>query len=162
MDTRPVSEASAISIRRARLSDVEGILTCLREAFEPFRELYTREGFLDTVLTLETIRERMAGMTMFVAVNGDSEIVGTVACSVVTPEEGHIRGMAVRPAWHGYGIAQHLLDAAEMELRHHKCQRVTLDTTEPLKRAIRFYEKNGFRPTGKIADFFGMPLFEYE
>ena len=157
-----MSEASAISIRRARLSDTEGILSCLREAFEPFRELYTREGFLDTVLTLETIRERMAEMTIFVAVNGDSEIVGTVACGVVTPEEGHIRGMAVRPAWHGHGIAQQLLDAAEAELRRSNRRCVTLDTTEPLKRAIRFYEKNGFRPTGKIADFFGMRLFEYE
>ncbi len=29
------------------------------------------------------------------------------------------------------------------------------------KRAIRFYERNGFRPSGKIKDFFAMPLFEY-
>ena len=157
-----MTKASGISIRKARLTDANSILTCLREAFESYRELYTREGFLDTVLTLETIRERMAAMTILVAINKDSEIAGTVACSVATPEEGHLRGMAVRPAWHGYGVAQQLLDAAEMELRHHKCRRVTLDTTEPLKRAIRFYEKNGFRPTGKIADFFGMPLFEYE
>jgi ribosomal protein S18 acetylase RimI-like enzyme len=151
-----------ISIRKATLSDAEAILACLREAFEPYRERYTREGFLDTVLTAETIRRRMSVMTIFVAVNVDSEIVGTVACGVVTPEEGHLRGMAVRPAWHGQGIAQQLLDVAEAELRRCNCRRVTLDTTEPLKRAIWFYEKNGFRSTGKIADFFGMPLFEYE
>jgi hypothetical protein len=24
-----------------------------------------------------------------------------------------------------------------------------------------FYEKNGFRRTGKVTDFFGMPLIEY-
>jgi len=77
-------------------------------------------------------------------------------------KKGHLRGMAVRPPWHGQGIAQQLLDAAEAELRGHNCRRMTLDTTDPLKRAIRFYEKNGFRPTGKITDFFGMPLFEYE
>jgi hypothetical protein len=34
-------------------------------------------------------------------------------------------------------------------------------TTEPLRKAIRFYEKNGYRATGQIRDFFGMPLFEY-
>jgi ribosomal protein S18 acetylase RimI-like enzyme len=156
-----VIDSSGISIRKARLSDTEDILSCLREAFEPYRELYTREGFFDTVLTVETIRTRMAAMTILVAINRDSEIAGTVACSVVTPEEGHLRGMAVRPAWHGQGIAQQLLDAAEAELRRLNCHRATLDTTEPLKRAIRFYEKNGFRPTGRIADFFGMPLFEY-
>ena len=31
----------------------------------------------------------------------------------------------------------------------------------PLQRAIRFYERNGYRPSGRVADFFGMPLFEY-
>jgi ribosomal protein S18 acetylase RimI-like enzyme len=157
-----MAKASAISIRKAKLGDADGILTCLREAFEPYRELYTREGFLDTVLTTETIRNRISMMTIIVAINSVSEIIGTVACSVVAPEEGHLRGMAVRPAWHGHGIARQLLDAAEAELHQHNCRRVTLDTTEPLKRAIRFYERNGFRATGKVGDFFGMPLLEYE
>jgi len=26
---------------------------------------------------------------------------------------------------------------------------------------MRFYEKNGFRRSGKVTDFYGMPLFEY-
>jgi ribosomal protein S18 acetylase RimI-like enzyme len=38
---------------------------------------------------------------------------------------------------------------------------VTLDTTEPLARAIRFYEQHGFHRSGIIRDFFGMPLLEY-
>ena len=69
--------------------------------------------------------------------------------------------MAVRPTWQGTGVAQRLLDAALADLRARGCARVTLDTTEPLRRAIRFYERNGFRPTGVVGDFFGMPLFEY-
>jgi hypothetical protein len=36
-----------------------------------------------------------------------------------------------------------------------------LDTTEPLIQATRFYERNVFLRTGKISDFFGMPLIEY-
>ncbi len=54
-----------------------------------------------------------------------------------------------------------LLERAEDELRKAGCGTVTLDTTEPLNRAIRFYEKNVFQRTGKIGLFFGMPLFEY-
>ena len=27
--------------------------------------------------------------------------------------------------------------------------------------AIRFYERNGFHPSGKVTGFFGMPLYEY-
>jgi len=50
---------------------------------------------------------------------------------------------------------------AEAHLRQQGCARITLDTTEPLRRAMRFYEKHGYRPSGRITDFFGMPLHEY-
>jgi len=69
--------------------------------------------------------------------------------------------MAVLPAFQSAGIAQQLLDRAEAELLAQKCIRITLDTTAPLKRAIRFYQRNGFRPSGRVTDFFGMPLYEY-
>jgi hypothetical protein len=39
--------------------------------------------------------------------------------------------------------------------------RISLDTTEPLTRAMRLYEKNGFCRSGRVSDFFGMKLFEY-
>jgi GNAT superfamily N-acetyltransferase len=69
--------------------------------------------------------------------------------------------MAVRPGWQGTGLSNSLLLTAENDLREAGCKIITLDTTEPLNRAIRFYEKNRFRPTGKIGCFFGMPLIEY-
>src|SRR3984893_11370161 len=75
--------------------------------------------------------------------------------------EGNLRGMAVNPEWHGSGLSTSLLETAEDELSKAGCKTITLDTTGPLKRAIRFYEKNGFRPTGKVGCFFGMPLIEF-
>jgi ribosomal protein S18 acetylase RimI-like enzyme len=69
--------------------------------------------------------------------------------------------MAILPDWQGMGLADSLLKCAESELRGHGCKQVTLDTTAPLLRAVRFYEKNGYRATGTITDFFGMPLYEY-
>ena len=119
------------------------------------------EAFLDTVLTSQTIKHRMKHMTLFVAENRDGQIIGTVACNLVTPEEGHLRGMAVLPSCQGGGVAQHLLERVEAELRTQKCVRITLDTTRPLQRAMHFYERNGFRPSGRVTDFFGMQLFEY-
>jgi GNAT superfamily N-acetyltransferase len=68
----------------------------------------------------------------------------------------------VLPSLRGGGIAEQLLSRAESELRLRQCKRITLDTTGPLQRAMRFYEKCGYRRSGKIADFFGMPLIEYE
>jgi GNAT superfamily N-acetyltransferase len=73
----------------------------------------------------------------------------------------HLRGMAVLPEWHGRGIAEELLQCAEAELDDRGCSQVSLDTTEPLQRAMRFYERHGYLASGRTTDFFGMPLHEY-
>ncbi len=156
-----VIDNSIISIRKARQKDAEDTLACLREAFEVYRGLYTPDAFRDTVPTLEGVQKRIAEMCVFVAASPSDEIAGTISCHVLSPEEGHIRGMAVRTAWHGVGVAEDLIRAAESELRDQSCARVSLDTTAHLQRAIRFYEKQGFQRSGKIADFFGMELIEF-
>ena len=153
--------SSTITIRKAVSTDAPGILDCLRIAFEPFRSSYTAEAFTDTVLTDEAIHQRLTSMCIFVAVNEAGDIVGTIGCSVIGGNEGHLRGMAVLPEWQGRGIAEKLLRTAEAELGAGKCSRITLDTTEPLQRAMRFYERHGYRRSGKVTDFFGMPLHEY-
>ena len=155
-------QAARVSIRKAKGEDSPGILACLREAFQEFRERYTREGFLETVLTPMTLGERLEAMSVFVAVNSREQVVGTIASSVVSLAEGHLRGMAVLPSMRGTGIAAQLLSRAEAELAQFRCARVTLDTTEPLLRAMRFYEKHGYRRSGKTKDFFGMLLIEYQ
>jgi GNAT superfamily N-acetyltransferase len=152
---------AACSVRRGTAADAGGILVCLQAAFEPYRDRYTPDAFRDTVLTPVTIQLRLATMAVFVAVTAPGEIVGTVGGSAISAEEGHIRGMAVLPPWQGGGLARQLLQAVESELRAQGCQRITLDTTQPLERAMRFYEKHGYRRSGKVSDFFGMPLFEY-
>lgn len=149
------------TIRRASAADAAGILRCLRLAFEPYRPSYTAEAFADTVLGPETIAGRLRIAKVFVAVSEEQEVVGTIGCQKVSAEEGHLRGMAVVPGWEGSGIAERLLLRAERELRDDGCSFVSLDTTEPLKRAIRFYEKHGFRASGRVVDFFGMPLYTY-
>ncbi len=151
-------EASFV-VRKANVSDGEGVLACLAAAFTPYRDQYTREAFAGTVLTEETLKRRLTGMCLFVAVSR-GRIVGTIG-SNATGHEGHLRGMAVVPEWQGTDVASALLHAAEEGLRNDQCTRVTLDTTEPLKRAMRFYEKNGYAASGRVSEFFGMPLFEY-
>ena len=151
----------AFRIRRASLDDAGQILACLRLAFEPYRREYTPRGFADTVLSAETIGERLHRLSLFVAEDKTGKVLGTVGCHMVGAEEGHIRGMAVLPEWQGRGVAAKLLREAENELCEKHCKRVTLDTTAPLKRAITFYERNGYRASGKIGIFFGMELFEY-
>jgi GNAT superfamily N-acetyltransferase len=65
------------------------------------------------------------------------------------------------PEWRRLGVAAKLLAAIESYLSARGCKRITLDTTLPLQAAMKFYEKNGYRRSAKIADFFGIPLLEY-
>ncbi len=154
-------QGANVAIRKATRDDAPRILECLRTAFADYRAAYTSSAFLDTVLTPATLEERFANMVVFVAINEAHQVVGTVACQVVGQDQGHLRGMAVLPAWQARGVASRLLQRAEAELRRAGCAHVTLDTTAPLARAMRFYESNGYRRSGKIRDFFGMPLLEY-
>ena len=148
-----------ILIRAAEPEDANGILQCLAEAFEPYRPQYTSGAFADTVLDEASLARRMKRMQVLVAVSV-KEIAGTVAGSAENGE-GHLRGMAVLPEWRGSGVAAALLAAIETWLKNRSCRRVTLDTTLPLGGAIKFYETNGYRRSGRVTDFFGMPLVEY-
>jgi N-acetylglutamate synthase-like GNAT family acetyltransferase len=150
-----------IIIHRATLEHADGILECLRSAFAPYEHNYAKVAFEDTVLTRETLPRRLDEMTVFVALDRSGRVIGTIACNVIGQTEGHLRGMAVQPEFQVLGVADQLLERAEAELATQNCSRITLDTTEPLQRAIRYYEQRGYRRSGKIGDFFGMLLIEY-
>jgi GNAT superfamily N-acetyltransferase len=147
-------------IERATLDDADGILHCLRAAFEPYRAQYTPGAYEDTVMTADTVRQRIKGMMVLVARSDAGRIIGTIGAAM-HGAEGHLRGMAVAPSSQGSGVASELLHAVEAELTAAGCTQMTLDTTAPLVRAIRFYERNGYTRSGAVSDFYGMPLLEY-
>jgi GNAT superfamily N-acetyltransferase len=147
-------------VRRASRSDATGILHCLAAAFEPYRADYTPAAYSDTTLHENTLQERFREMNILVAVE-EGIVVGTVGASA-HPPEGHLRGMAVLPDFAGRAVAAELLQEIERWLQSEGCTRVTLDTTEPLKKAAAFYEKHGYRRSGRVSDFYGMRLVEYE
>jgi N-acetylglutamate synthase-like GNAT family acetyltransferase len=156
-----MTEPSEVEVRAATERDLPGIRSCLATAFEPYREAYTAEAFLDTVLTERSARERLGSMTVLVAVDRHDRVVGTVSFRRSSEAEGHLRGMAVLPEVQGSGVAAALLARAVAGVAALGCRRVTLGTTEPLARASRFYEKHGFRRTGTETNFFGMRLIEF-
>ena len=154
--------ATKVTIRRAELKDIPGVIDCLAAAFEPYRQSYTPDGFRNTVPTAEDAARRLEEMTILIAEHGSSSIIGSISYQVLDSWEGHLRGMAVIPEFQRKGIAERMLLAAEAALRKLGCSRVTLDTTLPLKRATRFYMQHEYKATGITKDFFGMPLFEFE
>jgi GNAT superfamily N-acetyltransferase len=137
---------------------VAAVLECLRLAFEPFRSAYTSDAYRDTVLTGPEGQDRFATMRVRVAVEAEGRVVGTLAWRRDSEAVAHLRGMAVLPPAQGSGVAQRLLESVFAELSELGIRRVTLHTTAPLHRAIAFYERNGFRRSGKVSDYFGMEL----
>ena len=156
----PEGAARHFTITRATIDDADGILGCLRTAFESYRAQYTPAAYEDTVMNAATARQRIETMKVLVARGEQGTVVGTVGATV-RGREGHIRGMAVVPAAQGMGVADQLIESMEGELSAAGCSFVTLDTTVPLVRAIRFYERHGYVRSGTIGDFFGMPLHEF-
>ena len=150
----------AVQIRQARRGDRREILECLASAFEPYREQYTAAAYADTVLEDSSLKARMQTMQVIVAVLS-AKVIGTVAGAQSDTGEGHLRGMAVVPQYQGRGISAQLLAAIEAWLRARGSTRVTLDTTLPLLAAMKFYEKHGYSRSGRMSDFFGMPLIDY-
>jgi ribosomal protein S18 acetylase RimI-like enzyme len=154
-----VTPMPPMQIREAGANDASAILACLAAAFEEFRNQYSTRAFADTVLDSETVQHRLREMCVLLAV-AEGRVMGTISWSA-NGAEGHLRGMAVLPQWQGRGVASALLKAAEQELLGRGCSYVTLDTTEPLTRAIQFYESHGYTRSGRTFDFFGMRLHEY-
>lgn len=151
---------AGVLIRPANRNDTAGILRCLSCAFAAYRQEYTTAAFLDTILDVERLHARMQEMYVLVATSED-EVIGSVAGAALGNGEGHLRGMAVLPGTRGSGVAAQLLTAIEDYLRHQGCTRISLDTTEPLRPAMRFYEKHGYKRSESTSDFFGMTLLEY-
>lgn len=149
-------------IRRAEFYDAISIHEVILAAFEEYRHYYTPEGFADTVMSEEATIERMKEMTLYVVIDQNGTVVGTIGWQKVSEKEGHIRGMAVLPERQGKNSpATALLQAVEDDARSRGCSFLTLHTTAPLKRAQNFYKKCGFKETGKTGDFYGSVIYEY-
>ena len=149
-------------IRRASQNDAKGIYEVLLAAFEEYRHCYTPEGFSDTIMSENAVIERMKEMILYVAVDQEQKVIGTIGWQKINKKKAHMRGMAVHPLRQGKDSpATALLHIVEKDARSESCRFLTLDTTEVLKRARNFYKKHGFKETGKTGDFFGSTIYEF-
>lgn len=147
-----------IEIRLATKEDASQIASVLEAAFEEYRSLYTEQGFAATTPTADQIQSRMLEGPIWIALV-DRVVVGT-ASAVLRVEELYIRGMAVLPSARGLHLGELLLKQGEDFALAHNCKRLILSTTPFLLRAIRLYERAGFKRTEEGPhDLFGTPLF---
>ena len=150
-----------INIRRATADDAVSIASVMHAAFVEHASAYTPEAFAATTPTPEQIQHRMSEGPMWVALQ-DNIIVGTVS---VVPKSAalYIRGMAILPTARGQSIGRQLLKQVEDFAAKHSYACLFLSTTPFLARAIRLYERCGFRRNDEGPhELFGTPLFTME
>jgi len=154
-------DVSEVEIRLADADDAQAVTSVLRESFEEYERLYTREGFDATTPACAEVLRRIEEGPVWVA-SVDGRVVGTVS-AVPKGESLYVRGMGLAPAARGRGIGELLLKRVEEFASERGFARLFLSTTPFLHRAIRLYERYGFERTEEGPDnLFGTPLFTME
>ena len=148
-------------IRRTTFADCPAIANVLKNAFEPFRELYSPDAYANTVVGEKVIQQRMEEGFSWIATEEDG-VLGTVSATPIW-DGFYVTGMAVLPAAQGKKIAYQLM--VELE----KCgigqgfDRLYLYTTPFLGKAIHLYERFGFTRYGNPKDqWMGTTLIQFE
>ena len=135
----------------------------LYEAFLPYIDLYTPGAFSATVVSAATLEARMSSENYIVyGCYLDNVLTGTVSTKLNDKGDLYFMSMAVSPGFSGQGLGSALLNAIENEAKEKNCRTIILETYAPLLDAIRLYEKNGYRRTGKQRDYSGIEIFEME
>ncbi len=89
-----------------------------------------------------------SGGAFFVAVDAGDRVIGTAGLYRTGPDTGEVRKMFLLPEARGAGLGRGLLNAVIEAAEARGLRRLTLTTRHRYDRAIRLYERAGFRPVG--------------
>jgi ribosomal protein S18 acetylase RimI-like enzyme len=99
----------------------------------------------DTVLLLARVEEELVGYGLAHVMPVQETWVGDTW--VTGPRIGEIESVAVLPAHRGWGIGPAILDGLEQALAAQGVRDLVLGVLPGNTRAIRLYERRGYRPT---------------
>lgn len=97
---------------------------------------------------LYRIPEIYKGKSRFWIAIADDDVVGMVGIKDMGHSTAKLKRMFVRSAYHGTGVGQRLLEHALTFTKQQGFTKIELNTHPLMKRAHRFYEKNGFKRIG--------------
>ena len=104
------------------------------------------------------IQEIYSGKGKFWVAVENGVVVGTVAIREIDEKTAKLNRMFVRQDLHGQGVGQELLTTALSFAKEQGYREILLHTHTNMKRAHRFYEKNGFTKTGEKQDSYTYTL----
>jgi len=138
--------ADAIEIRRATPAE-------LRDAYTIVSDYYQAASVVQRDTEDDFLRDYFcAGSGVWLARFGEG-IIGCIALRHLgQPHSAEIKRLYVRPEARGHGVAQLLLEAAESFAQAAGYGWIYLDTTDEMKAAARFYQRNGYQPCERYND----------
>lgn len=140
-------------------------LQALQDAPTAFGSTYAREAQLsDEEWHQRTLRWNGDGSIGYLAFDGD-HCCGLVACYTAEQksESAHVISMWVDPGSRRAGVGQALIQALIVWARGRQLGELRLTVTSVNKGAMSFYERLGFRRTGKTEPYPNDPaIVEYE
>jgi ribosomal-protein-alanine N-acetyltransferase len=142
-------------LRKAERSDLNGIV-----------RLWKRN--IKTVNTAEDIAEffDIAEQYFFVAVvpgsSSKETLVGFIG-GAIRGGHGHISGIAVEEHYRRSGVGEELMTALELAFLNESFTTITLEVRVSNSGAMRFYEKQGYRPAYTVKGYYadGEDAFVY-
>jgi GNAT superfamily N-acetyltransferase len=164
-----------IDVRRAGPVDIGIVLALVQDGIESYRD-WAPPGWSPPGIPPERLRALEAhfeGDEAWVLMAfATDDLVGVVSLAPHTAAEPerpppgtiYLWQLFVRPRFQGTGLAGALLDRAVAEATERGFGRLTLWAAEGAVQARRFYEREGWTPTGarRGDEPFGLPTVEYE
>jgi ribosomal protein S18 acetylase RimI-like enzyme len=145
---------SAFEVRQLTVADAPHVRAIRLEALTLHPDSFSSDAEHDLALTPEQWRERLAPGRWYGAFIS-RDLVGVVAWlpgqTRKSAHAGELAGMYVRESARGSGVADALIEAvlaaAATELDH-----ISLAVNAENTRAVRVYERHGFRTVGRMPD----------
>jgi ribosomal protein S18 acetylase RimI-like enzyme len=99
---------------------------------------------------------------LFAQADAANHLVGCVYLQLAGAAELYLSMLAVAPATQARGVGRQLLAHAEGYARQHGCQRISISVLSARPELLAWYERHGYRRTGKREPFpdttaFGQP-----
>lgn len=132
-------------IRKATTNDLNGIIKIEKKCFNDYLAYTPRQlEYLlikaNSYCLIETFKDSIRGFIL-VLYKRNSQIAG-------------IETLNVDPVHQGKGIGKKLLNAAEIEMISNNIKKIRLEVSTGNQRAIKLYEKLGFRKIGILNNYY--------
>ena len=142
-------------VRTASLDDLAVISAMLTETWhDTYDGIYGRDKVAELTRAWHSVDSLKGRLTKprseFIVVDDGAEIGGMAYVVQIDSETSMLHQLYVRPTQQGQGLGEKLL--VEAEACFPDVRKIRLEVEEANHRAIKFYERNGFRKVGTTPD----------